>query len=267
MRAIILAAGRGRRLEAVIGNRPKCLAPMGAGTLLDRQVRALNACGVDRITVVAGYLGEQIEALSRRRFDVIYNRIYASTNSLYSLWLARHALSDGAVVMNGDVLFHPQLLVDLIGARYEDAALIAAKGDGANYSDEEMKVRVRGGLIVDMSKTLSAEESDGENIGILKFGAAGAKQLVQHLDRFVQADQLMEWAPRAFAEFSRQRPLHAVDHRGYPWTEIDFPEDYWRACAHVLPAIEALDGARSLPSRTGTVVAHPAELGGGVRHV
>jgi hypothetical protein len=32
-----------------------------------------------------------------------------------------------------------------------------------------------------------------------------------------------------------------VETRGYPWTEIDFPEDYWRACAEVLPAITGLE--------------------------
>jgi choline kinase len=267
VRAIILAAGRGSRIETVIGDHPKCLARVGSCTLLERQVRSLKACGVDRITVVIGYLGEQIEALSRGRFDVVRNPAFASTNSLYSLWLARDVLGEGVVVLNGDVLFHPQLLSDLLTARYEDAALIAAKGVGTEYSDEEMKVRVRGGLIVDMSKALTTEESDGENIGIAKFGAAGAQQLVRHLDRIVQAGELGAWAPRAFVEFSRQRALHAVDSRGLPWTEIDVPEDYWAACAHVLPAIEASDSLRGLPARWSTNGMHRAELGGGARHV
>jgi choline kinase len=267
VRAIILAAGRGSRIQAVIGEHPKCLARIGASTLLERQVRALNAYGIDRITVVVGYLGDQIEALSQRRFEVRYNPAFASTNSLYSLWLARDLFGAGIVVLNGDVLFHPQLLADLLTARYEDAALIAAKGAGTVYSDEEMKVRVRGGLIVDMSKALTTDESDGENIGILKFGATGARHLARQLDRIVQASELTAWAPRAFVEFSRRRPLHAIDSRGLPWTEIDFPEDYWRACAHVEPAIEAWGRMRGLPSRSMAGGVHRAELGGGVRHV
>jgi choline kinase len=264
VRAIILAAGRGSRIEAVIGEHPKCLARIGSSTLLERQVRSLKACGVDRITVVIGYRGEQIEALSYRRFDVLQNAAFATTNSLYSLWLTRHLFGDGIVVLNGDVLFHPQLLSDLLTARYEDAALVATKGANTKYSDEEMKVRIRGGLIVDMSKTLTTEESDGEN---MKFGKAGTRHLARHLDRIVQAGELSAWAPRAFVEFSRRRPLHAVDSRGLPWTEIDFPEDYWGACARVEPAIEASESLRGLPARSAGNGMHRAELGGSARHV
>ena len=45
-------------------------------------------------------------------------------------------------------------------------------------------------------------------------------------------------APRAFGDFAAVRPLHVVGTRGYPWTEIDFPEDYERAVREILPAIE-----------------------------
>jgi hypothetical protein len=55
----------------------------------------------------------------------------------------------------------------------------------------------------------------------------------------ITAGALREWLPRAFAMFAQTRPLHAIETRGYPWIEIDFPEDYWRACGEVLPAIEA----------------------------
>ena len=46
------------------------------------------------------------------------------------------------------------------------------------------------------------------------------------------------WAPQAFRDFARVRPLHAIGTRGLPWIEIDFPEDYDRAVNQVLPEIE-----------------------------
>jgi len=61
----------------------------------------------------------------------------------------------------------------------------------------------------------------------------------ERVNRIVAGGQVREWLPRAFAEFAATRPLHAVDSRGFPWIEIDFPEDYWRACSDVLPAIDA----------------------------
>ena len=48
----------------------------------------------------------------------------------------------------------------------------------------------------------------------------------------------MEYLAVAFREFAQQRPLHALGTAGYPWIEIDFPEDYRRATRDILPAIE-----------------------------
>jgi L-glutamine-phosphate cytidylyltransferase len=238
VRGVILAAGRGTRLAPAIGDLPKCLARIGTSTLLERQIRTLQSCGLVHITVVAGYMAEQVEGVRSQNVEVLRNASFATTNSLYSLWLARDVLVDGFVVLNGDVLFHPELLSDLLAARHEDALLVATRAPGTSYSDEEMKVHVRRGIVADIGKTLSDEESDAENIGIAKFGPKGARRLIEHLTRIVNSGSVNEWLPRAFADFCRERPLRALDGRGYPWVEIDFPEDYWRACVEVLPAIE-----------------------------
>jgi choline kinase len=236
VRAVILAAGRGTRLRAVTGNQPKCLARIGDRTLLDRQIGTLRRCGIDRIAVVAGYHADDVRRACDPCIDVIVNTRYQSTNSLYSLWLARDLLMDGFVVLNCDVIFHDQLLWDLLTARDEDALLMAAVREQV-YSDEEMKIRVRAGCVAEISKALGPAETDGENVGIAKFGAAGAAVLVEELTQALADGGVREWLPRAFATFARRRRLHVVETRGFPWTEIDIPEDYWRACAEVLPAI------------------------------
>ena len=101
MRAVILAAGRGGRLRDVTGNRPKCLARIGERTLIDRQIRALRRCGIDTITVVAGFRAADVRRSCGAGIDFVVNARYASTNSLYSLWLARDLLLDGFVVLPG----------------------------------------------------------------------------------------------------------------------------------------------------------------------
>ncbi len=240
MRAVILAAGRGGRLQGAIGDQPKCLARVGHRTLLDRQVAALRSAGISDITVVAGYGLAQVQRTCPPDVDVVVNPDYGTTNSLYSLWLVREQLRGGFLVMNCDVLFHPQLLADLLSSRFADAVLVSARGDEAEYGDEEMKVCIRRGLVRAMAKTLRADESDAENVGIARFSAEGAEALIDVMQGIVGTGAVREWLPRAFAAFSELRPLRAIDTRGYPWIEIDFPEDYWRACSEVLPAIEAL---------------------------
>jgi choline kinase len=189
---------------------------------------------------VVGCQADRVRTTCSRGVQFVENTRFAQTNSLYSLWLARPLLIDGFVVMNCDVLLHPQLLEDLLTARHENALLVAyQEDDGTPLGDEEMKVKTRRGRVVDISKAMAADDADGENVGVVKFGAEGARALASILDdRVAAADGLRDWAPRAFAEFAKARPLHAIGTRGYPWTEIDFPEDYHRAVTEILPAIE-----------------------------
>ena len=251
MRGVILAAGKGSRLNGVAGNAPKCLMRIGDRTLIERQIDTLRAAGVDEIVVVVGCQQLHVRRTCGKGVTYIENTRYAETNSLYSLWMARPLLYEGFVVLNCDVLFHPALLEDLLTSRHDNALLLGYReADQPLFGDEEMKVKVRHGRVVDMSKDMDPTEADGENLGIVKFGARGAVALVDIMDRIVGEGRLREWAPRAFAEFAQHHPLHAIGTRGLPWTEIDFPEDYERAVNDVLPQIEA--GTRSSAPRPAT---------------
>lgn len=244
MKGIILAAGKGSRLNGAAGDSPKCLARAGGLTLIERQIGLLRAAGIDDIAVVVGYQADRVRRVCGHRVTYVENARYAETNSMYSLWMARPLLYGGFVVLNCDVLFHPVLLDDLLTARHENALLLAYREvDQPPFGDEEMKVKVRCGRVVDMSKTMDPADADGENLGIVKFGADGAAALVTVMDRLIGEGGLRDWAPRAFAAFARQHALHAIGTRGFPWIEIDFPEDYQRALRDVLPEIEADAGA------------------------
>jgi choline kinase len=142
------------------------------------------------------------------------------------------------------VLFHPHLLTRLLASRHEDALLMAAREAHAGYSDEEMKIHVRDGCVAAIDKGLDDALCDGENVGIAKFGRDGAAVLLQHASDLVAAGAVREWLPRAFHAFGQQRPLHVIETDGYPWIEIDFPEDYARACHETLPAIASQVPAR-----------------------
>jgi choline kinase len=239
MRGIILAAGKGSRLNGTAGESPKCLVKAGGLTLVDRQIRTLRQAGIDDIAVVVGCQADQVRRACGQGITYVENSKYAQTNSMYSLWMARPLLFEGFVVLNCDVLFHPVLLKDLLTSRHENALLLAYReADQPPFGDEEMKVQVRCGRVREMSKQMDPEEADGENLGIVKFGPEGAAELVTIMDRLVSAGHLREWAPRAFRDFAQARSLHAIGTRGFPWIEIDFPEDYQRALREVLPAID-----------------------------
>ena len=238
MRAIILAAGKGSRLNGTRAGKPKCLVEVGGSSLLSRQIDAVRGAGIGDIAIVVGFMADSIRGACDDRIQFVENPDWADTSSLYSLWCARALLADGFVVLNSDVLFHPRLLSDLLGSEHPDALLLSDTG-AAPMGEEEMKVMLRDRRVVDMSKQMHPDEADGENVGIVKFSAGGAARLVGYLDALVANGGRKDWAPRAFLEFARHHPLRAVSTRGLPWIEIDFPEDYQRAVREVLPSIEA----------------------------
>jgi choline kinase len=243
VKGIILAAGTGTRLNGA-AVRPKALIKIGGTTLLHRQIDALRRSNIDEIVVVLGFEGGSIRNECGDGIQFVENPLFAQTSSLYSLWLARAHLTDGFVVLNSDVLFHPMILEGLIKSPHEDALLISYCREMTEpLGDEEMKVKVKDGVVIDISKEMSPLEADGENVGIVKFGATGAKLLVRYMDDLIARGFFNAWAPRAFLEFAINHQLYAVSTGGWPWIEIDFPEDYARAVNEIYVQIESLVNA------------------------
>ena len=60
LKAIILAAGEGKRLRPLTDDRPKTMVKLFGMSLLERQIITLNNCGINDIVVVGGYKDETI---------------------------------------------------------------------------------------------------------------------------------------------------------------------------------------------------------------
>lgn len=230
--AVILAAGNGTRMGRLTADRPKAMLEVAGRPLIERQIEALASFGVNDVTVVVGYQQERLRDHLGGRVHYIENPSYKTTNSLYSLWLARERLVNGAIVMNADILVTPELLGRLMEAPVEDAALIDPSSE---LGAEEMKVKTWLGFAVDFGKDLPAKESNGENVGILKFGVAGGRRLARHLDTLVALGNTKAWAPAAFRVLAQEWPIRAIPTGDARWTEIDFPDDLERARQLVAP--------------------------------
>src|SRR5687767_4388224 len=92
MRAIIVAAGMGRRLAPYTDDRPKCLVEVNGRSILERQIEAYRAAGVDDICVIRGYRAADIALPGLRYFE---NPAYRQNNILASLFCAEAAMEGG----------------------------------------------------------------------------------------------------------------------------------------------------------------------------
>ena len=113
MRAIIVAAGMGRRLSPYTDDRPKCLVEIAGRSILARQIDAYRAAGVDEICVIRGYRAEQIDLPGLRFFE---NPEYRTNNILASLFCAEEAMQGGFLFSYSDIVFRPEVTLRLAAA-------------------------------------------------------------------------------------------------------------------------------------------------------
>jgi choline kinase len=241
--AAVLAAGLGSRLgPAITGRAPKALVKVGATTLLERQVAAFAAVGVDHVVLVVGHAAEQVaaasEGLARRhgvRFSFVVNEDYASTNTVVSQYLARRWLAEGAWCANGDVLFGAGLLRRLQASGAAAALAVDVKRCG----EEEVKVVVDGGRVLQISKALAPEVCLGEFVGVARYTRAAGARFAEALEVAVERQgRRRDYFEVALAALAPDLRLDAVPTEGEPVVEIDTPDDYHRAVTEVAPRLE-----------------------------
>lgn len=227
-----------------MNGKPKCLVEIGDHTLIEYQLMLLRKVGIERICVVVGYEAEQVRSVLGNTCEYITNQRYAETNSLYSLWLTRDWVSGPFVLMNCDVLAHPEILDRVMQHEGNVLAYDSSSGD----QDEHMKVSFDGNLLRRISKGLAQEESHGENVGILQFDKNGTKELFREVNALVRSGCENLWAPSALDRIVNTVPVRGVDIAGLSWTEIDFPEDLRYAQNRVWPSILDDIGVETLAS-------------------
>jgi HAD superfamily hydrolase (TIGR01450 family) len=230
-KAIILAAGIGSRLRPITDLKPKTMVEVNGIPMLGHVLHTLSDAQITDITLVCGYHANQIkkyceEVFPNLNFTFIENKKYRSTNNLYSLHMARKSMNDDTLIMNGDLVFDKGVITKLVKAKGTSIAV-----DVGLYQDESMKVVVRDGNIVNISKQISPGDSHGCSIDVYKFSKKDLVVLVKELNRTIRSGELNEWTEAAFDRlFSSGRIQPRVCPIGKSrWFEIDTIDDHVQA--------------------------------------
>ncbi len=246
MRAIILAAGRGNRLaEFNPDGRPKCLLEFGGRSLLARQLDILFHLGIRQVTLVVGYEADLIidhvgTLASRPEVAFVYNPAFTK-GSVLSLLAAQEAMTSGetVLVLDADVLFHPQIMQTLIESAHQNCYLIDRD---FVPGDEPVKIAIHRGQMVEFRKMLAdgiEYDTLGESVGFFKFNSECAAEIAQTCARYKTEGLLDAPHEEALRDVLLAQPLSFAceDVSGLPWLEVDFPEDVEQAIKQILPAI------------------------------
>lgn len=111
-RAVFIAAGFGSRLVPVTLNTPKPLVRVKGVRMIDTLLDAVYAAGIQDVTIVRGYLGEQFDQLLYKypNLKFIENPMYNEANNISSAYIARELLGNAYVLEADLVLYNPKLI-------------------------------------------------------------------------------------------------------------------------------------------------------------
>jgi len=225
MKALILNSGIGKRMGDLTSNHPKCMIEIyGNETVLSRQLKMLEECGVNEVLITTGIFHDQLMDYCKSlnlpmSFVFVNNAICDKTNYIYSIYLAKELLDDDIVLMHGDLVFEISVLQDLL--KYDKSCMTVSST--IPLPQKDFKAVVNHGLI--------------RKIGVEFFDDAVAAQplykiyqkdwelWLKDIVAYCENGQVNCYAENAFNEVSDQCHIYPLDYTDRICCEIDTPQD------------------------------------------
>jgi choline kinase len=196
-RAILIAAGRGKRLGPHTEEVPKCMVQVGDRPILGWVWKALSSVGVEELVVIRGYRGDTLESFVRSlvpKAIFVDNPEWQTNNVLLSMMHARAYFDQPTYVTYSDIIYTPAVA----RAAAESTAEIGLVIDRGFRSIYEGRTEhpLEEGEVSDLApdgrvarvgkKALPPADAIGEYIGLCRLGERGVATVASTFDRLAR---------------------------------------------------------------------------------
>ena len=222
--ALLLAAGTGSRLYPLTKSEPKCMTSVNGKSILDRMIASLNFHGFKRLVIVTGHLESSIRnylgnRVGDMKIEYIHSPLYKSTNNIYSLWMARKAISEPFLLLESDLIYDKKLLAKMLTPDRIAVSRMCEWMDGTCVllnKSEVVKEFIAGsedGIGMDSFKT----------VNIYSFSLESWKRIVKRLNNCILGGKVNDYYETVFADLvaDNDLALKAVEFDESLWYEID----------------------------------------------
>ena len=235
MQAIMLAAGMGRRMGKYTKNNTKCMIEVGGYTLLERTVEALTNAGIKKLVMVVGYEADVLRKyIESKNFDIeiqyVYNYDYATTNNIYSLFLAKeYFCADDTILIESDLVYDLDIIRDVVESDSPNLAVVAKY---EQWMDGTVVTLNKYNDIIDFIDKAHFRYEDADNyyktVNIYKFSKEfTVTQYMPFLEAYLKAygvNQYYEQVLKILAHIKNSE-IKAYINTKYDWYEIDDAQD------------------------------------------
>ncbi len=232
----MLAAGMGRRLGKYTDNQTKCMVKVAGKTLLEHCVEALVYAGITKMVMVVGYESERLLAFIQSKqfpitFEFIHSQDYATTNNIFSLYLARSKMmEDNTILLESDLIYQVDTIKKILDHPYPNVVTVAKY---RQWMDGTVTVLNEQGYIKEFVEkqnfNFDRVEQYYKTVNIYKFSKEfTAEQYLPFLNAYIQAfgsNQYYESVLKALSHISAASLKAYVLEDSAKWYEIDDGQD------------------------------------------
>jgi len=223
--AVIMAAGMGTRFGDMTSEMPKGFIKAGGIPMVVRSIDSLLASGIQRIIIGTGFKKELYDALATTypEIECVYSPVYASTNSMYTLWNCRQAIGEeDFLVLESDLVFEKRAVTELLQNPHKNVMLCA---DVTKFQDSYFLEYDHNLELVNCSVNENDLNVCGEMVGIHKLSSQFYKQLCSYYSDIVDEKPKLgyEFALLHLAQTYESIHVHKIP--GLAWYEIDDYDD------------------------------------------
>ena len=243
MKAIILAAGEGRRLRPLTDNKPKCMVELFGKNLLDWKVNLLKKYGISDIIVITGYMSEKINLKQVRFYK---NNLFETTNMVETLFCAREEFDDSLLIIYGDIIFEEKILEKIL--KSEDEISVVIDQNWKEYwkirfnnplDDAESLSLDKNGFIQNIGQKVNdIDDISGQYIGLIKFSKNSIQKILMFYDKMKEESKNgknplnvnLSFEKSYMTDFLQAMINSGFKIKGIPvkngWLELDSINDY-----------------------------------------
>lgn len=230
MKAVILLAGKGRRIQKE-GYVHKSLIKIDRDTLLYHIVKNIEKAGIKEIVPIIGYNGDYVldeiqKAKEKAEIKPVWNRKYDETNNLFSLYQARELLEgEDFISINGDMIFDYHILDKIMQNRSSQIAV-----DDGNYDEpvDSPGILVENSRIVDLGRHIPFDQKYGYAVGIYRYSNELSETFFKESEAMLKENINAGFHDPLVNLFKTQEIL-PCSVKNYLWTDIDEAGDIEKA--------------------------------------